>query len=138
VHCHFFIQQARSRPATTAAQAPVPAGQGFARAAFPDAHVNMTAIQHLHVTGIDPFREVRVMFDFRALGSDRRALRVRHDLHGMRVAHGQHRDRHGRAIHIQVVNRLARAGRERHLARLETRHTHVDGSPHHPARFLDR
>ena len=72
--------------------------------------MNMSTVLHLHVTGVNTLRKARVMFDLRALGRYRRTLDIGHDLHGVRVAHRQHRDRHGQAIHIQIVNRLARTG----------------------------
>jgi hypothetical protein len=68
-----------------------------------------------------------VVLDGRALRGHRRAPDVRDYLDGMRVAHREDAHLDVRAGHVERVGRALLRGRERHLARIESRRAHVHG-----------
>ena len=95
------------------------AGQSLAGAPLPHAQTNVSAIDDLHVTGIDPARKMRMTLEQRTLGGDRRRFDVGDDLHRVRVAHRQCADRHQLAGDVESLRRRCAVTDERNRVSLE-------------------
>src|SRR5690606_3459361 len=91
------------------------AGERLAGAALPDAKHDLVTVAHFHVARVHPLREARVVLEQRALRAHRRRLGARHDLHGMRIAHGEDRGVDLVPAHAQALDERLAVARGPHV-----------------------
>src|SRR5438132_10867692 len=107
-------------------RSPRTAGQGFTRAAFPDAHDERLGIEHPDKLGIDALRKGRVVLKARAPRGHVKRLRVIHEHDTVRVAHRDRRDlKRGAIDHERFAQYLPRRSLHRNLGPFQPRLTHL-------------
>src|SRR5262245_18299192 len=106
-------------------RSPRTAGQGFARAAFPDTHAERLGVEHLYKLSIDALRKGRVVLKARAPRRYVKRLRVIYEHDTVRVAHRDRRDLKRAAIdHECFAQHPPRRSLHRNLSPFQPRLTH--------------
>src|SRR5712692_4679208 len=72
-------------------------------------------VEHLHVARVDAVGEARVTLDARTLRGHRSFLDVGDELHRVRVAHREHGELDGFAVHLQFLNERSGKPRSTHI-----------------------
>src|SRR5215813_2188864 len=106
-------------------RSPCTAGQGFARAAFPDAHGEGLGVEHPYKLSIDALRKGRVVLKARAPRRHVKRLRVIHEDDTVRVAHRDSCDlKRGAIDHKRFAQHPPRRSLHRNLGPFQKRFTH--------------
>src|SRR5437870_3644497 len=126
-YAHGRIDQPAANPRDYGRAGARAARERLSRAALPYPQANVSAIDDLHVTGVDPSRKARMRLDARALCRDGRRARIDDHLDGVRVAERQRRYHDGRAVDIQRLDGFPGSADERNIGRAKLRCAHVHG-----------
>src|SRR5438552_6693228 len=124
-HAHRRIDQSAANARDYGRAGARAARECLSRAALPYPQANVSAIDDLHVTGVDPSRKARMRLDARALCRNERRARVADHLDGVRVAERQRRYHDGGAVDIQRLDGFPGSADERNIGRAKLRCAHV-------------
>ena len=102
------------------------AGLGFSGAAFPHSQLRAVTVDHVQKAHVDPGREARVMFNFRAQLMNRRRVDVVDTQHCMRVAHRYGGQLDSLAIDVDFIAQRLFIRHKRNFGRHQTRRAHVN------------
>ncbi|MPN57278.1 hypothetical protein SDC9_204972 [bioreactor metagenome] len=88
MHIDALVEQAPANAGHHGGTSPRTAGQGLAGTAFIDTQADFTAVEDLHEAGVHTLRKTGMVLDQRAVQLHQSGIHIVHQLHRMRIAHG--------------------------------------------------